>query len=440
MAHELQPLMHLVEKGRDQGARATELFLEEVSGLEAEVVRGRPQKRVIGWRRLRVRAWLDGRFADAEGSPEEGPALLERALTAAAAGQEDPLTTPPGRLPMVSRGLGIDDRRFPTLSEGDRLDVIVAAERGARGADRRVQTRDFRYHDRRTRRAYIGSSDTIVEERSTTYHAEGRVDVDANGSSLSIGDFVSGRSFASISSLPFGAVLARRAVALLGEPIVLDGPTRVMIPPRVAAPLFARLAEAFRHDRITSGRSLFADHLGSGRPIMDGRIHLIDDPQLPGGLRTYAFDEDGIPPVPLVLLREGAVEGRYLDLVPARRIDARPTGHAFGGTLRPSNLLLRSGTRSMSALLSEHSAVPTLVLDHVQDWDGLDLATGDLEARGAGFLQRGNVVEGPVRGVLLKGNLLDLLGRVVEIASDTDRIGHVDAPGLLVDGVTVSCP
>ena len=49
----------------------------------------------------------------------------------------------------------------------------------------------------------------------------------------------------------------------------------------------------------------------------------------------------------------------------------------------------------------------------------------------------GNQVVGSFRGLRLQGLLSDVLRSVVEVASDTDRIGPIDAPGLVVDGFAV---
>ena len=67
----------------------------------------------------------------------------------------------------------------------------------------------------------------------------------------------------------------------------------------------------------------------------------------------------------------------------------------------------------------------------------LDLQTGDFRCVGSGALHRGQKVLGVVRNAPLSGNILQVLGRLVDLASDTDRVGHVDAPGMLVDGVQV---
>lgn len=437
MTIELQDLMQLVDNAQSEGAVSAEVFFEEIEGLDVDVVRGRPSKTPVASRKLEIGVWTsDNHHAAVTGDPDDGDELVDRALAQAAKGGTVDRMGPIERLPMTTRGLGIDDRRFPRLDENDRLDVIVSAERGARGVARKVKTDDFRYEDRQIRRCYASSNDVAVEEKSTTYMSRGTVRVD----DLELQQAMVGRTFASISSLPFGVVMANRALGLLEhDDIEIEGPIRVMMPPRVTGALFHKLAHAFRVEPLERGESLFTQGWRSGEPVMDERIHMIDDAQVPGGLHTYIIDEQGVPPVPLVLLREGKVTARYVDKHAASDLEMRPTGHWWGGALRPSNLMLRSGTRSMSALLSEHDDVPTLMLDHVVGWDDLDLRTGDFTVVGTGFYQLGNdKIEGLVRNTTLKGNILEVLNQLVDIASDTDRIVTVDSPGLLVDGMTVA--
>lgn len=435
MAIEVQGLMQLVEAGQTRGAQSTEIFLVEQSGMEVKLTRGRPQREVSSSTTLRVRLFLEGgRMGEAAGTPKQAESLLAKALAKARKASEDPFGGPVGRLPMLTRGLGIEDQRFAGLDEADRVDVVAAAERGARSVDRRVVTSDFWYSDRQFRRVFCNSTDVVAEERSTDYHAGGTVTV----GDVSVSEEIGSRSFASISSLPFGTVLAKRAIELQMDTVPLFGVHRVMMPPRVIGPLFARLATAMTVDALESGKSLFAAAHAEGVRALDHRVHLIDDGNTPGGTFTYTFDEQGAPPVALALLREGIPEGRYVDVRTARRLDELPSGHWWNGHLRPSNLMLRSGTRSMSALLSEHDTVPTLMLDHVRGWDGLDLITGDFEVVGSGFLRLGNDrTDGSVRNIRLSGNVLEVFNQLVDIASDTDRVVSVDAPGMLLDGVTV---
>jgi PmbA protein len=464
MSHGLQQLVELVDHARRLGARGAEVLLLESEGMQVDVHRGKiGRNEPVVANEIVLRCWADG---GAEGVVRAdgtlfGTALVDKAMAQANAGAPDPLGGPVARLPSTTGGLGIDDKRHAQITLADRLEVIVAAERGARSGDRRVRAEGFRYADRRTRRAFANSRGITFEEWSTTYRAEGTVVVADDTAEITLDRSIESRAFASIASLPFGANLAQRAAALLGPALSVEGPTRVLLPPRVVASLVEKLGVLFTVDGLAAATSFIAraaaqaaeraperrvmttSSAGLGPavystpPIVDARLHLLDDGTVPGSLRTCAFDDHGVTPVPLTLLREGAVDGRFLDPRSARRLETRPTGHWHGEALRPNNLILRAGTRSQNAVLAEIES-PVLVLDHIEGWEGLDLETGAVSLRGSGHVTRRSHVEGPVRRLLFTGELLDVLNRVVEVTSDTDRMAHVDAPGLLVDGFTVS--
>jgi predicted Zn-dependent protease len=97
---------------------------------------------------------------------------------------------------------------------------------------------------------------------------------------------------------------------------------------------------------------------------------------------------------------------------------------------------MRAGTRSVNALLTELGG-RSLVVDDLLDLSGLDLRTGALKARVDGVVMDANHPVGAMRGVQLSGNLLDLFAGIVEVSSDTDRVGHVDAAALIADGLVL---
>lgn len=425
----------VVELALAEGAKAAEVLWLTATGSRVEVEHGRvAAQRPILEERCSVRVWLDGgRAGSAGGAPGNASKWVASAMRAAAKASEDPLSGPVDRLTADTRGLGIDDPRYPNISASDRREAILASERGARNKDRRVLTDAFVYEDRRTCRRYISSRGVAGEEWSTTYRGSGGVRVIEGDAKVVLNSSVWGRSFASTASIPYGVTMAQRALEMIGTPADLSGEVRVMLRPEVTAGIFALLAPLFAP---CSTPSLLDRQ--EGKPLFSGKIHLIDDGGLPGGLRTHAFDDRGVSPVPLTLIKEGVIDRRYLDPREARRRETRPTGHTFGAALVPSNLMLRSGTRSINALLSEQSGTEILVVDHVRGLDtGLDRKTGALRLAASGVLHRGTSVLAPFRDVELVGDLVDVLSRVVEVASDTDRHEHVDAPGMLLDGLRV---
>lgn len=431
MDSRLVELTRLVEWARRRGAWGVEALYERAEGTRMRSRRSRiAEEEPFATAELTVRCWLEGgRGAAAHGDPEQATALVEQALEQAEGAEADPLAGPEDRLEPPLGGLGIDDRRFASLGRDDRADVLTSAERSVRQTDRRLSARDFCYEDQRRQRTFVSSRGVALEEFDTRYVLAGAVLGSAAGDEIRLEHGVEARSFSTIASLPLGAALAQRAGALLLRGEQLDGEVLVMMPPHVTAKLFARLAEGF----VQPGDFFLSPRADV---VLDERVHVFDDGGLPGGLRAASFDDRGCPPLPVTLIRAGRPEGRYLDVRGARALDHRPTGHWWGGSLRPSNLILRSGTRSMNALFNDRNAW-SLLLDDL-DPGAIDLRTGRLDAVVNAVVMHANEPRGAMRGVRLEGDLAQVLGGIEDLASDTDRHGHVDAPGMLLRGLTVT--
>lgn len=420
---------------RQVGAAGVELLHEEWSGHRLRLERGRTvAKDEPSGSRLRVRVWLEGgREGRADGPLSSGAALIDQAMLAAGDAEDSDVQGPMGRLAAVLGGLGIDDRRYGSIEDEDRLEVLQTAERAAKAVDRRIVPGAFWYEDRRCQRSFANSKGVELEEIDTTYHAGCTVSV--AGEKGSVVRTFDGRTFSTVASLPFGSDAARTAIACLKRGTQLSGPVRVLLEPEATAALVAALGQGFTNARV-DGDGFFLSPAGDGEPVVDERLHLVDDGTIPGALRTASFDDRGVAPVALVLLREGRVDGRFLGVSGAREIEARPTGHLVDGKLRPRNLALRSGSRSINVMLNE-ATEPLLYIHQLPDLGGLDLATGKVRIPVSGAVMKGHEAIGGMTDATLVGDLMEVLNSVVEVASNTDRVGHVDAPAILLDGFTI---
>ena len=260
------------------------------------------------------------------------------------------------------------------------------------------------------------------------YRLEGAVDVVSGNERFSLEDSRSGRGFSDVSTLPLGKILVGRAQQLLKRGGRVDADLPVIFSPRATAAIVEALAELFSADEVNRGRA-FLFRMGR----LSEKLHLLDDGANPGGVRTRSFDERGVPSVPLTLLRDGEVAGRFLSPEQARALDTRPTGHCRDGILIPSNLILRQGARSINAVMTERGERAFWV-DDIADMSGLNVETGDLTARVSGLVMHGSEIEGGCRNIELTGNLGTALSDVVHVFSNTDRVRHVDAPAIMVNG------
>lgn len=432
MAWTLRDVEKAVEAAHERGAKAAEVLVKR--GTTTRVVRRERRNlttEASDDSEISVRCWLDGgKVGHAVGVHWDSlDKLITKALKKAEKAAPDPFAGPVARLGAPSRGLGIDDRRHAQITSEDRIDVVVSNEAAAAKVDPRVRTGRFDYSDRREERMLANSKSVAMEASSTTYEASGVVLLRAPGGPYEFETRVAGRAFTATACLPFGAALAQRAAGLADDGPEVSGPMRVLLRSRPAARLMDWLAGKIFHKT--------PPFLKTGGQLFDRRIHLVDDGALPGGLRSYGFDDRGVLPVPLTVICEGVIDRRPIGIRAARQMQTRPTGHFRGDTYEPTNLQFHAGMRSVNAHLGEQTGLVFDIDDLPNLEKGVNPKTGEVDMVVHGIVWDRQQRLGPRRNVRLTGNLVNALSQVGAVASDTDRILHVDAPAFFMDGMQV---
>jgi predicted Zn-dependent protease len=403
-------LVSVFERARAGGARAAEVLRVERSVLDQTASRARPvATEDVAWT---VRVYLEGgRTGTGEGPKEE--VALSRALERAAAAPEDPLAGPAERMPVRTGGLGIDDHRHAGIGEEDRVEILVSIERAFQQGG--VRARSLRYRQVRDRRAWMSTRGVEASESATTYE----VSADATLGDVEASARIASRHFSDVASLPFGPELRRRLEGLARRAAWPAQPVPLVLEPRVMADLARSLAPAFAAD-VVSGGGFLANWLG--KRLASPTLHITDDAGMFGGLHTRAFDDRGVPPIAVTLLKEGVVHGLYHDPETARAAGLRPTGHRTAGALRPSNLVVRPGARTRNVIVAELKDF--LVLDHLPP---IDLASGRMRGVVPLVVVTGGERSGAVKGAFDIA-IPELLGAIQELAADQERSCEVDTP------------
>lgn len=411
-------MVEWIDKARSGGARAAEVYREASVILEQDGYRARPLTRTeLTWR---MRVYGEGGRTGVAAGTNGGSVLAEAlALATNPATPPDAYAGPAERMSVRAAGLGVDDRRHFGISDEDRGEVLHLAEKAF---ERSVATlTGLKYRQVRVVRAWLSSRGVEAEESATEY----RVSAVAVAGDVSARHIIASRHFSDVASLPFGTELRRRIESLLvsePQPVVA---LPVLLDPRVTADLVRTIAPAFAADAVAQG-SFIAHRLG--QRLAAPTLHVTDDAGLFGGLHSHGFDERGVPPIAVALLKEGVVHGLYYDPESARAHALRPTGHVSGGRLRPANLTVRPGARTRNVILTEIG--PHLVLDrlppfdlHQGRWTGVvPVVVADRHERKGAF---------PLR---LDIDAEALLGAIVELAGDQERCCEVDAPSAILDG------
>lgn len=403
-------LLQLLAASRAAGARATEVLHQR---FDRRVIVGENTRGEVRLtERFTLRVWLEGGCAGvAVGATRAG--LVEEAIARARAAAPSPWAGPADRIPPSAGSLGIDDRRHRNIGNDDRDEMLHTAVRSLEQGG--VQLHRMEYTEERERRSFLSSREQEAESACSTY----ALSADASLGEARRVHRIASRHFSDVASLPFGLELRRRLEQLARPAELPSEPLPVVLDSRGMAMLVRGLAPAFTSPAIAAGNFL------SGRltrRLASTALHITDDAGMAGGLRSHAFDDRGVAPMAIALLKEGIPGGLYHDPESARAGGLRPTGHVVEGGLRPSNLIVRPGSRTRNVILGE---LPDhLVIDEPPP---LDVQTGRVAGPVSVQVVRGGQPCGAA-STWLDIPIEKLLHGIEELAADQERVEEVDSP------------
>jgi PmbA protein len=228
-----------------------------------------------------------------------------------------------------------------------------------------------------------------------------------------------------------------RAVARLHPARIKAGKYPVLFDPRVSSSLLGHFAAAISGVAVARKTSFLQDRLG--QQVFAPGVTVIDDPLRPRGLRSRAFDGEGLAVSRRELIADGILPGWIAESASARQLGIAPTGHAARGisgapSASPSNLYMAAGARSREELLA---AFPEALLVIELIGQGANPVTGDYSRGATGFMVRNGEIAEPVAEITIASNLTDMFA-TLEPGSDLEFRRGVDAPTILIPEMTVA--
>lgn len=234
-----------------------------------------------------------------------------------------------------------------------------------------------------------------------------------------------------------GKRAADRAVARLNPVRVKAGKMPILFDPRVATTLLGHFVAAITGSSIARQASFLLDALGT--QLFAPGIMILDDPSRQRGLRSRAFDSEGLPVTPMALVDDGVLATWLAESASARQLGISPTGHAVRGVsgapgAGPSNLHIAKGARSREAMIAD---VGEAILVTELIGQGVNGVTGDYSRGAAGFLISGGEIGPAVAEITIASNLKQMFA-TLEPASDLVFRRGIDSPTLLIPEMTVA--
>ena len=159
------------------------------------------------------------------------------------------------------------------------------------------------------------------------------------------------------------------------------------------------------------------------------RIH--EQPHLPCAIGSAPFDREGVRTVAKDLVSAGVLQSYVLSSYSARRLGLQTTGNA-GGVY---NLTVHPSAGDLSELLRhmDRGLLVTELLGH-----GSNIVTGDYSRGASGFWVEDGVIQYPVEGITIAGNLRDIYRNIIATGSDLDRRSSIQTGSLLIEQLTIA--
>ena len=234
-----------------------------------------------------------------------------------------------------------------------------------------------------------------------------------------------------------GRRAAERAVARANPRKVATCKAPVVYDPRVAGSLVGHLVGAANGASIARKTSFLKDRLG--QQLFARGIRIVDDPRRVRGLRSQAFDAEGVATRPLAIIDDGVLTSWLLDTATARELGMATTGHAHRGVSSPPmpgayNLHLAPGELAPAELMADIKQ-GFYVTDLIGS--GVNGVTGDYSRGASGFWIENGELTYPVSEITIAGHLFDMF-RSLRPADDLEFRYGVNAPTVRIEGLTIA--
>jgi len=229
-----------------------------------------------------------------------------------------------------------------------------------------------------------------------------------------------------------GEYAARRALARLSARKLRTRKVPVLFEAPLACGLLGSFVQAASGGSLYRKASFLVDALD--KPLFRPHVSIHEDPYVPRGIASGAFDEEGVRGETRNVVADGVLRGFFLSTYSARKLGMKSTGNAGGAYNLELCSKLTQSSDDFETMLRKLGTglLVTELIGH-----GINYVTGDYSRGASGFwVQRGEIAY-PVEEITIAGNLRDMFGGVVAVGADRLVRGGKISGSVLIEGMTV---
>ena len=228
--------------------------------------------------------------------------------------------------------------------------------------------------------------------------------------------------------IKIGKTAGERAKKMLGSKKITTAVLPVLLDPESTYGTIASiLANGINAFSVYNKTAFFIDKIGD--KIASDKLNIIDDPFYPGGTDSASFDDEGVIPQKMILIKDGILQTYITDSYTAPLVNLENTGHASRGsfaarpTPAPYTLQIGNGDTSKDEMLEDMK-------------EGILLISSSLNPIGRNpqistqinqgfFVKDGDIVH-PIKNAVIGSTVFDVYDKINVVSKETEnRSGHI---------------
>ncbi len=311
------------------------------------------------------------------------------------------------------------------------VDIALACEAAGRDVDPRIGNSDGASVGSGESLSVYANSHGFVGAERGTHHSIGCALIAGEGDGMQRdGWYTSALAEGDLESpVAVGRHAAQRTLSRLDPRPLATGEYPVLFSAEVARSLVGHLLGAVSGGALYRRASFLLDSVG--QPLFPDWFSIIEKPWLSRGLRSAAFDAEGVATRESPLVAGGVLQRYVLGSYSARKLGLQSTANAGG----VHNLDVAANAGTFGELVSGLGR--GLVVTELMG-QGVNGVTGDYSRGASGFFVENGEIAYPVDGITIAGNLKAMFAGIEAVGSDVDPRSHIRTGSILVGRMTVA--
>ncbi len=325
----------------------------------------------------------------------------------------------------------------PGLKTADqvKIDALLQMESTIRLTDSRIMhTRNCELHESELHVGIINSRGLRAHAKKTVYTL-GAMAVAQDGSDeVSWYDWSWASRYRALDGRTLGRRIAEKVLSCLSGEVLRTGVYNGLLTPACACQLLEILSPSFLSENLYKHKTCLRDKVGTR--CFSEHLTVIDSGIR--GIDAFPFDGEGVPSRENVLVKEGVLQAFLYDTYYAERMEKESTGNAVRpGIKEPPRCGSRGFFIDRGPMDDPEAGSGGVVVEELMGTHMANTITGDFSLGAIGHYYSG-AAPTPFKGVIISGNLFDLLGQVKAVGKDLTFYGDYGSPTLLVEGLKIS--